>query len=370
SAGDRSRFSLRLLFGDPLRKLASIALAIVLWHLLDNQITKTATLDLQLETVSSASHPGKKNRLLVTIDAEQYFVEGFYDRRSGQRIERVRLELVGANILVDTLSENPGFRVTPEIEASGEDKVSVEFTIADVRPIEPKFAPLFEGASLTPSSIRVDLIRNSDLELALDPEHVQINASPQTERRLQKDSAEFTPRSVILLGPANQIELLQAMTPSFYVDIPDPQPSDTSVQGTLQIIEDPGLSKLRFQGKNPIIKIPLSVKFETVVVRVPYELDRKALPKEIRHQYTATEEEADIEIEIGNRLALTFWNMNESDRQAWFRTHARLWVLVTEDQEAETDSYTPEFIIVGQEFREGIDYRARDLPPLTVKRTQ
>lgn len=369
TAADRSRFSLRLLFADPLRKLASIGLAIVLWHLLDNQITKQADVPLQLKTVASASHPGEKNKLLVTIDSERYFVAGFYDRKTGNPIQQVQLRLEGANILVDNLNENPGFRVTPEIEQTDEDKISVEFAVTDIRPIEPKFTPLFVKATLVPSSIRVDLIRNSNVELALAPERVRVNASPQTEARLQQDSAEFTPSSVILLGPADQIALIQNLAPCFYADVPDPRTEDATVQGTLQILDDPRLDRIRFFGGNPIIKIPVAVEFEKHVYTVPYLLDRLAVDEQVRDQFVATESEAEIEIDISNRLALALWNMNPTDRQRWFRSHARLWVRLPEEPSSEA-AYVPEFVIVGHRYREGVDYRVTDLKLLTVKRTQ
>lgn len=373
SAKDRSTGSLRLLFGDPWRKLASIGLAILLWQFLDSQITKSKQLDLGLLTVSSSSDIESKSSLLVAVDTTRYSVGGYYDRLSDEPLTAIRLNLSGANHLIDALNENPGFRVTPSVDDTEATMVSVEFTIDNVRAINPRFESLVDDGSMVPESVRIELIRNDEHSVALDPELVQINSpTPGIETRLRMADAEFSTNAVRLVGPADQIKPLESSSAQiFVVDIVTPKSGAAEVQGTLRLVEDPSVDKLSFANPDPITMIiPMTVEFRTFRLDVPYVLDQESLPAELRGKFRKTEVSAEIDIQVSHRLELVLSGMlRDDERQEWIRNYARLWVRLPSDA-TDGGTFEPEFVIVNQQFTKDLDYRVVDLKPLTVERIE
>lgn len=368
-SADKRASPLRLAAADPWRKAAAVALGVLLWFALDNQITETKDFPLPLYAVALNGPMPEDRSVHVAIDRNQFFVDGFYDRVMEREIGGVTLDVRGAKHEIAALDENPGWRVTPNLSDITEQRASVEFTAEDLRAIEPRFQGL--EIVMTPASVRVDVIKTTRHDFLLTPSLLQISASPDILSRIRKNQAEFNPaKAITLVGPADQIQLATNLPVLFEVDLADALPETTEIAGTVRLIDDERIDRVQLATSETItVTIPLTVAFKRKRFDIPINIDTSALPKEIQDQFTARDSYASIEIQYSHNLDNTLLGMDAEQAQDYMWEFARLWVRVPPNTTTST-SHDSQFIFTGQLFQEGLDYKVLDLPSVTVERIQ
>ena len=367
----RSRESwLRRLVSDPLRKLLALGLAILLWVFLDGQVNTDRTLPLKLQILDVGQEaPTTEDLMLsVLVPSGMFTVTGFRNGITGEPITHVAVKFRGPKHLIGRLRETPPFTVllpSAELNAATD---SIAFDLRAVRSQLPELQPMLD--EMTPHSIKIMLERNSEQEVPLSLDLIQVlgpAGDPEFESRIQRDSARFSPATIALRGPQSALQRIKGANKSklFRVDLRD-QASATGVEvnAPLQLLET--WHPVRTES-TPTVRLFLKPHFVEFKLDVPVVVDPGGLPPNVsdaRIEQLEVPRTTQVVLQATGALEAKLSLMSVEQRQQWALEKARLLINLAAEQEIgdSGSTATPHFYLYETEYQEGRDYQAAPFP--------
>jgi hypothetical protein len=294
-----------MIAADPLRKLASVALAIGLWFFLNSQITRDLPLRMPLTTVGNleaAAGPFSR-RLAIELPTNRVVGRGFYDaNRAATPIEDVVVTLSGPRYLIDNLEgQRLDLRITKFVGTDWSERTSIEFTAADIdrnlRALQDEDVRI----SIDPPSVRLDVEKIQDRAQTLSLDDVElVQLDPTLEARLRRDTAKFAPDTVRILGPAGSLAAFPPRgTKPFRARLGNPGNAKEAT-AILELAAAPELG-LRL-AETPSVSIQLMPVTRIFEVELPIVVDDAALSAELRGTFRPEKETALVRIRAGGTL--------------------------------------------------------------------
>ena len=330
---------------DPYRKLASIALAIVLWFLLNHQIEGTKELEMRLVVVDP-QRTTRPNVHQVSVELPLDLVVGRRFFAADKVIETVKVMLRGPRGRIDMIDKG---RDSIDLQVKGllannrtnpEDATStefVEFTVADIQ----RTLDLTDiEIELTPDRIRLEVenIRSHPVELS--PAVVDLHVDDQDlGKRLRLDTATFSHLRAHILGPASSIEVFKSRPPGtkpLQAWIKGAA-SERQITAILELAAEHRALGLRLE-ETPSMTIPMLPYTEMFELEVPLRVDDLALPAALQGHYRPDPDLRTkvVRIRAGGRLLalLTFLRDDPNKLKAWAIENLRLniWIAPIEPE--------------------------------------
>jgi len=284
----KARKLLGAAFSDPYRILASIALAIGLWFVLNSQVESSVRVTVRLAATSPQRTTAPlTNQLSIELPTEQVVGRRFFD--GDNVIETITIQLNGPRHLIDTIEkDNRDNRVDLQVKrwlrADWTNRKDCEFTAAD---IERNKALEGVRIEMDPRLIRLEVEKITDLPLELSTSLVdlQVDDPESLGKRLRLDTATFSPARAVILGPASSITTFQSRAPGN-------RPlkarlkgggSERQITTILELTAAPELG-LRL-AETPSMTIQVLPVTEVFELEVPLDVDDLALPADLQGDY-------------------------------------------------------------------------------------
>lgn len=321
----RGQRVLGLVFGDPLRKLIAIGLAVLLWLFIESRINRTIKRTLPLQVVSGQRDVFEgQDRLAVALPTDRVVGKDFYDGE--RKLERVEVVITGPRIRVNAVERALlNLQITSFLGLDWSARNSVEFTVADIS----RNQLILEGLviELVPKRIRLDVERIEELRVKLGLELVDVRGD-QVLPRLETDTAEFSPPEAVVLGPAIGIEQWKRQTGKrFRVDFAG-QGQGQQLTAGLELIDAKQLG-LRLSPA-PLLTMRLRPQTSPFNLELPIFVDDLALPAELRGLYLPEQRSRAVRIRAGgelrSRLVALSETVDTSQLPDWTAENLRLHV--------------------------------------------
>lgn len=321
----RIRGSFAAMVADPGRKLLALVLAVILWFFINSQITREVKTPLSLVTVgSSQALSAGLNQLAVVLPTDKVVGTRFLD---GERqIDTVSVVMKGPRYLVDTVSQDALGLLVTGFAGLGDwnTRTSVEFTAADIQRSSRTLQDV--TLELEPSRIRLEVERIDEWAIPLSLEVVDL-VGDQLGTRLRKETAEFSPPSARVLGPASSIKQFRDQPQRFKAQLKG-SPNERQVTAIVELVAPASLG-LRL-AETPSLSIKVRTETRVFQVEVPLSIDDQALPVELRGQYQLAANDATrlVRVRAGGDLLSQLVNLGENPDKnrlkEWVQAHLRL----------------------------------------------
>jgi hypothetical protein len=318
------------IFNDPVRKLTSIGLAVLLWLFIESRITHTIERTLQLRVVGEQSVAGEgRERLAVALPTDRVVGKQFYDGQA--MIETVKVIISGPRFRVAALdNELLNLQITSFLGLDWSNRSSVEFTVADL----PQDQRVLEGLRLRlePSRIRLEVDRIEQQSVQLQLKDVELRGGSLLER-LKRDTAQFSPATAIVLGRANGIEEFKRRSDRRFRASVDSVPgagSGRQITVPLELVDGEELG-LRFAA-TPLLTMEVLPQTTVFDLEVPVVVDDIALPAEQRGLYQPEQRTRTVRVRAGgdlrSRIVSLRENVDSAQLAEWVNENLRLHVHV------------------------------------------
>jgi hypothetical protein len=313
------------LFGDPVRKLIALLLAILLWFFIESRITRTIERTLPLQVVSGQRDTGEgQDRLVVALPTDRVVGKEFSDGQT--KLDRIKVVIRGPRIRVAAVERAPlNLQITSFLGLDWGNRNSVEFTAADISQNQL----VLEGLTLElePRRIRLDVERIEELRVKLALDLVELRGE-QLLSRLETDTAEFSPPEAVVLGPAIGIEQWKRKAGKrFRADL-DGAGHGQQVTVGLDLIDAQALG-LRLSPA-PLLTMRLRPQTSAFHLELPIVVDDMALPPELRGLWQPEARTRAVRIRAGGELRSRLVALSETVDKAqlpdWTAEHLRLHV--------------------------------------------
>ena len=373
-------------FSDPWRKIASIALALLLWYWLNSQIARQEWVSIPVGTDAKQV---TGDHVAVRLNSVQYAIDQILDGESLKPLAagKVRLKLGGTQQEVEQFKK--GLRVF-RVELSDGDvttEAEVPSAIFRLRNLRHRHDPEYEALlrEMEPESVRVTLVRLKQRDMPLSATNVELEGvTDELKSRIKKET--FNPPTVQLRGPERELDRLSDTEKLFRVAI-DARAvgKDTStVRKALSLRPELAARRIVLQGEPTVTFAIEPVRTRFLLKSVPVVLDTRFLEDGSAKKVQLQPATWDIEIGASGRLLseLTIFRRFGEDephevRAEWCREHARFHVFLRPEDLAETPSpRRPSLHLFNvdrqdgrTDFLEGSDYEIRSgLPIINLKR--
>jgi hypothetical protein len=329
---------------DPVRKLAAIGLAFLLWVFINGQIRGAVTRTVSLTWVGSV-RTGEENfgdRLAVVLPTDRVIGRRFMD--GDREVQTAKVVLRGPRFKIDALQnqrEQLDLQITRFTGLDWSTRRDVEFTAADIRPDIRVLQDV--QIELDPSRIRLEVERIDEWEVRLGLDDVEIDVpDEETGRRLRADTAEFQPPIARILGPASAIARVRQ---------PGPKPlrarvrrigNERQVSTVLELATGRELG-LRL-AEVPTVTFQVLPVLQVFQFELPLVVDDLGLPVEQRGLYKATEQSRLVRIRAGGQLLTQLVTVGgPKQQQEWAAANLRLLVVVPRAEPGA--AYAPEYVL-------------------------
>jgi len=312
---------------DPYRKLVAIVLATGLWFVVNNQIVGTLPpRSVPLVPVDSA-RPGDRalgNRLAVALPMDRVVGKRFLD--GDTPIEDVTIALSGPRFRIDALeNETLDLQVTAFATLDFGTRKDVEFTAADIR-------HGLQGVTLEmrPARVRLEVEKIDSMSMKLSLENVELQLSDDGSR-LRRDTAEFTPDTVTILGSAAALAQMRVPGPKpLRARLPKTTGTSRQVTAGVEIAAPKELNLSLAEPASVVIQLrPETTVFE---FELPLVVDDLALPANQRGLFQPERTTQFVRIVAGGDLRSTLTSLGENGdkarQQAWASANLRLLVQI------------------------------------------
>lgn len=348
---------------DPLRKVAAIGLAILLWTYLDGKVTVEATWHLALRESDSFEPISTEDPevLQVRIGRREYSLTRCEDGRNGDEIDGVTLRLRGPRHLIESLDENPGYTVVPSL-GSGRSS-SAEIEVDDIRAINATYQALIQA--LEPASVIVHVARNETQVapitraaiLVVPPENV-----PEFADRLLWDQQVLTATTVTLFGPEEAVSRILHQGRMFRFEPRAPLPGVDIVRGELELIDATG--RVHMDPERIHLEIPLRrPSTELRLEGVPVMLYG---PPALRERFQPQDATLAVTLTVMNNLEGLLSTKTPEERREWAQKYTVLIAPIPDDEVGDLLVTTPIFVVLDRAFVAGRDYRVLPEPPVRI----
>jgi len=315
-----------LVVDDPYRKLVAIGLAILMWFFIDSRIMDSAVYVLSLEAVDERDlSSGDDDRLSVALPTDRVVKRRFLD--GDREIQNVRVTVSGPRFRIDALKEERlnlavmTFLNREWSRGEGPDVQTVEFTAENIR----RDVRVLDEIAIVmdPPRVRLEVGIEDNLVFPVQNEQVQFLAEG-FESQLLLDTAQFTPASVKIIGPARSIQKLseQVKAGQQVLRVELDRDGDEA-SGELTIIDGPDLL-VKFQ-QTPSVRVELEPTRKDFTFELPVVVDDLNLKAEDRGRFVPDEPRIGQRISFSGRLLVDV-DLIETDaeRQKWAEDNLRL----------------------------------------------
>jgi hypothetical protein len=339
----RVRNRLGALLADPYRKLASIVLAVGLWFFLNSQIHGDLLVTMPLVTVGNQRTVGEvpASRLAIVLPTDRVVQRRFLD---GEHVvDTVQVKLSGPRYLIDTLTGEPlDLQISSFLALDWQNRASVEFTAAD---IQRNLRALQElHIELQPPRITLEVERIDATDLPLSLGVVDLQMDEELAARLRRETAEFSPDVVRVLGPASSLDQLRTRIGKPLRARLRSSGNERQLTAILELAADPELG-LRL-ATTPSMTVQVQPILRVFELELPLDVDDLALPAAMRGQFHPDAKTRMVRIKAGGELRARLVALGEdADRKRlhdWAAAHLRLsiWIPPLEPGAA----YGPEIV--------------------------
>jgi hypothetical protein len=339
----RVRNRLGALLADPYRKLASIVLAVGLWFFLNSQIHGDLLVTMPLVTVGNQRTVGEvpASRLAIVLPTDRVVQRRFLD---GEHVvDTVQVKLSGPRYLIDTLTGEPlDLQISSFLALDWQNRASVEFTAAD---IQRNLRALQElHIELQPPRITLEVERIDATDLPLSLGVVDLQMDEELAARLRRETAEFSPDVVRVLGPASSLDQLRTRIGKPLRARLRSSGNERQLTAILELAADPELG-LRL-ATTPSMTVQVQPILRVFELELPLDVDDLALPAAMRGQFHPDAKTRMVRINAGGELRARLVALGEdADRKRlhdWAAAHLRLsiWIPPLEPGAA----YGPEIV--------------------------
>ena len=311
---------------DPYRKLVAVGLAVLLWFFINSRIMDSTDYVLPLRVVDALDVSSGENQLAIALPTDRVVKRRFLDE--DREIQNVTVTLSGPRFRIDALKEerlNLAVMTLLNREWSrsgeGEDVQIVEFGAADIRRDVRALEEV--DIEMSPARVRLEVGIQDNIEFEVRNEHVEFLADG-FRSRLLLETAQFTPSTVRIIGPARSIQKLGARLqqgqPVLQAKLEEVEPQ---APGPLQIIDQADLSVYFEQPAS--VRVDLLPTRDDYTFELPVVVDDLSLKPEDRGSFQPEEARIPLRISFSGRLRVDV-GVIESDeaRQRWAEENLRL----------------------------------------------
>ena len=311
---------------DPYRKLVAVGLAVLLWFFINSRIMDSTDYVLPLRVVDVLDVSSGENQLAIALPTDRVVKRRFLDE--DREIQNVTVTLSGPRFRIDALKEerlNLAVMTFLNREWSrsgdGEDVQVVEFGAADIR----RDVRALEEVDIvmSPARVRLEVGIQDNIEFEVRNERVEFLADG-FRNRLLLETAQFTPATVRIIGPARSIQKLGARLeqgqPVLQAQLEEVEPQ---APGLLQIIDQAELSVYFEQPAS--VRVDLLPTRDDYTFELPVVVDDLSLKPEDRGSFQPEEARIPLRVSFSGRLRVDV-GVIESDeaRQRWAEENLRL----------------------------------------------
>ncbi|MCA8956943.1 MAG: hypothetical protein KDC87_12770 [Planctomycetes bacterium] len=312
------------LFKDPWRKLASVALAVLLWYFLDLQVTDQDERILEID-VNGARH-STKERIELSIPAKQFGVVKYLDGDTLQPIDpgKIVLRVDGPRGEIDKIKKHWVFNVNRGIEdiRSGSDGHFVLFRADE---LQHRDDIKHVSKTMIPETVRINLEKYAPKSLKLTEKNLDLDGlDPRLRSRIRE--VKFSPPTLDVYAPEDRLEEIRPDTKLFVVNFLESSINDGEVVIQLHRSVGRGFEWVQLE-QTPTVTLTVEPRWEEITLKgVPVLLDCAALPEDDGAKYEVGEPRVDVMIGATGELLSQIKASSRQDEVTpqWILNHARV----------------------------------------------
>ena len=331
SEGSKVGTFLKAIAADPTRKLMALGLAIVLWVVLDQQVTSTYVATMQLGMVGIGQplpQQSTADELYVHLPTDTVALTRFVDQSTGEPTASVKLLFTGPKTGIEQLAGD-SLKLSAKLPHVEWDKVeSTELTIADVQLTHRALLGGKIKVAMEPQRVRIEIVRvkATTLQFAADQIELSFGGDERLKARLRDDTFEFSPKSVELFGPAQAHEELAARKGEKPLRAQLSAPSSAR-QASAIVTLQPQFAALGLRIKEQCrLTVQLRPEMQIYTLELPVLVDDKSLPEAMRNRYRPDTPTKTVRIKAGGALLSKLVGFDAGPRAEWARDNLRLLV--------------------------------------------
>lgn len=331
SEGSKVGTFLKAIAADPTRKLMALGLAIVLWVVLDQQVTSTYVATMQLGMVGIGQplpQQSTADELYVHLPTDTVALTRFVDQSTGEPTGSVKLLFTGPKTGIEQLDRD-SLKLSARLPHVEWDKVeSTELTIADVQLTHRALLGGKIKVAMEPQRVRIEIVRvkATTLQFAADQIELSFGGDERLKARLRDDTFEFSPKSVELVGPAQAHEELAARKGEKPLRAQLSAPSSAR-QASAIVTLQPQFAALGLRIKEQCrLTVQLRPEMQIYTLELPVLVDDKSLPEAMRNRYRPDAPTKTVRIKAGGALLSKLVGFEAGPRAEWARDNLRLLV--------------------------------------------
>jgi hypothetical protein len=331
SEGSKVGTFLKAIAADPTRKLMALGLAIVLWVVLDQQVTSTYVATMQLGMVGIGQplpQQSTADELYVHLPTDTVALTRFVDQSTGEPTGSVKLLFTGPKTGIEQLDRD-SLKLSARLPHVEWDKVeSTELTIADVQLTHRALLGGKIKVAMEPQRVRIEIVRvkATTLQFAADQIELSFGGDERLKARLRDDTFEFSPKSVELFGPAQAHEELAARKGEKPLRAQLSAPSSAR-QASAIVTLQPQFAALGLRIKEQCrLTVQLRPEMQIYTLELPVLVDDKSLPEAMRNRYRPDTPTKTVRIKAGGALLSKLVGFDAGPRAEWARDNLRLLV--------------------------------------------
>lgn len=317
-----------LVVGDPYRKLVAVGLAVMLWFFIDSRIMDSVEYTLPLTVVDlTESARGDNNELAVALPTERVVKRRFLD--GDREIQSVRVILSGPRFRIDALKEErlnlavmtfaqrEWQRRRDGQESASTDIEVVEFTADDIRRDVRVLEEI--DIAMDPPRVRMEVGIQDNMEITVTNELVQF-VGTDLDARLRRETSLYTPRRVLIYGPAISIQKLRGRVPMFRVELEE---DGTQAVGQLKIIDADQLNLYFKQAAS--VRMDLVATREEFTFELPVVVDDLSLAPGDRGRFEIDTKRIPVRVSFSGNMLFSVGSFEDAARrQQWAEQNLRL----------------------------------------------
>lgn len=330
----RRRFKPLQVFRDPWRKLASIALATLLWFVLDTQVQTSDEFEVPAIAYPAGQEMPRTNILAVSLPSADFKqrADGTLDSQD-RPVEFITIKVRGPTNLIERMGSNYSFMVdglVPEPLEGRDDLYVITITERDIKHTDRELNGLI--TSIEPTTVRILLAKTERQTITFSRNNILPNEDdPDLAKRVRWDTVSFDPPKASYRAELAEIQRIQRDPQILRVSL-----SAGTVTGGKLVIKPILRSTLDFENNViPQVTVELEPEWQRKELQnVPIALDLAGLPERDRERYIY-EIERDtvplVSLKASEELHDELLRVPDEERDDWVRKHARVRVYVDED---------------------------------------
>ncbi len=343
------------LFADPVRKVISLALAIGLWILVNNQVTDQKR---ELCRLSNAEHVADSGefQLVIQLPGEQFRVKSFSNPIDDKPLTSIEVSLEAPQLQLRNMLANPMLFVKPRQGEINQNDSTFVFDQTDLRSTDDALVRAIREIQPRRVSVKLERVETEVYALKKDTVDVALpDASlfPYFQERLRLDKAVFTPSQVTLRGPKSALAAAKR-TPLFKFDLS--KAGSTTEPNIIARVVETRPEGIEIEGLPIEVSVPLDPQFDRYELVVPVLVDHVGRPTTamVDYEHDAT---VPVSLLVSGELTGTLSRMSPAEREAWARDRARVYVHLDRDWSGRAQIFLGTLMLTEAHYERGRHYR-------------